>query len=106
MNKQKVARDSKKGQNRYLLTEESNGLSEIEYPNLKTNSCVKSANLENEKKETIQKTRNEIILPIISTNNSIKIEENISNIKDNLNNDEDNKLNEINNMMKKVIEEN
>ena len=121
MNKiQKLARDAMKNQYRYLTqlnnnnnfpqsTEESNRLSEIEYPNLKTNSNINNANsvnFENEKKETNHKNRNDIVFPLISTNNSVKIEETINNIKDDIINDENNRLDEVNNMMKKVIEEN
>jgi len=118
LKKQKLARDAKKNQNKYIsklnisnnlpqFTEESNKYSEIEYPNLNTNSNINNFNnSENEKKEINHKNMNDIVLPVIPNNNSVKIEENINNIKDNLINDEDNNLDEINNMMEKVIEEN
>ena len=111
LKKQKIAKDAMKGLNKYITkidinknnspvhTEESNGLSEIEYPNLKTNSNINN-NFEKEEKnekEIINKERNDIVLPAITNNNSVKIEENIN---------EENRLDEINNMMKKVIEEN
>ena len=109
LKKQKMERDAKKGLNKYIskidtnknnsiqYTEESNGLSEIEFPNLKTNSNINNENLEKEEKEMINKEKNDIVLPAITTNNSIKIEENTLS---------ENRLDEINNMMKKVIEEN
>ena len=112
LKKQKIERDAAKGLNKYIsktdtnnanknnspqYTEESNGLSEIEYPNLKTNSNINNDNLDKEEKEMINKEKNDIVLPAITTNNSVKIEENINS---------GNRLDEINNMMKKVIEEN
>ena len=112
LKKQKMARDAVKGLNKYITkidigninknnslqySKDSNGLSEIEYPNLKTNSNFNNDNLEKEEKEIINKGKNDIILPAIATNNSVKFEEIINN---------ENRLDEINNMMKKVIEEN
>ena len=112
LKKQKMARDAVKGLNKYITkidigninknnslqySKDSNGLSEIEYPNLKTNSNINNDNLDKEEKEMINKEKNDIVLPAITTNNSVKIEENINS---------GNRLDEINNMMKKVIEEN
>ena len=109
LKKQKIERDAAKGLNKYIsktdtnknnslqYSKDSNGLSEIEYPNLKTNSNFNNDNLEKEEKEIINKGKNDIILPAIATNNSVKFEEIINN---------ENRLDEINNMMKKVIEEN
>ena len=59
-----------------------------------------------EKKEKKENKTNDIILPIISTNNSVKIEDNYYSNKDILLSDEKNKLDDINEMMKKVIDEN
>ena len=88
-------------------TEESNAMSEIDYPNIRTNPNINSVSLEKEKKEIISKTRNDIVLPAISTNNSVKIEDNINiNSKDSLVDGEWNKLDDINEEMKKIIEEN
>ena len=121
LKKQKLARDALKSQNKYVskiqvnnnlpqFTEESNAFSEVDYPNIKTNPNMNNnVSIEKEKKEMINKTRNEVILPVISTNNSVKIEENI-----NHNNNEDdilvenewNKLDDINEEMKKIIDEN
>ena len=121
LKKQKLARDALKGQNKYVskiqvnnnlpqFTEESNAFSEVDYPNIKTNPNMNNnVSIEKEKKEIINKTRNEVILPVISTNNSVKIEENI-----NHNNNEDdilvenewNKLDDVNEEMKKIIDEN
>ena len=116
LKKQKINRDALKSQNKYAtklvvsnssfpkLTED--GLSEIEYPNLKTNSNINSLSMEKEKKEIINKNRNDIFLPSISNNNTNKNEENMNIDKDNLVGEEWNKLDEINEQMKKVIEEN
>ena len=117
LKQQKLARDAMKGQNKYIskyannnnlqqLTEDSNGISDLEYPNLNTNSNIISTNMEKEKKENNSKSSNDIVLPVISPNNSVKIEENLNSYKDSLIIDEGNKLDEINDMMKKVIEEN
>ena len=113
MKKQKLERDALKNKSRYLsslmnnnlpaFTEDSNGLSENEYPNLNTNSNITSA--EKEKKENLNKGRNDIILPSITTNNSVKIEENINGSKEIIK-DEGNRLDEVNEMMRKIIEEN
>jgi hypothetical protein len=60
----------------------------------------------NNGKEKKENKTNDIILPIISTNNSVKIEDNYYSNKDILLSDEKNKLDDINEMMKKVIDEN
>ena len=118
LKKQKLARDALMAQNKYLSksiisnnlvqnTEESNAMSEFDYPNIKTNPNINSASIEKEKKEIISKTRNDVVLPAISTNNSVKMEDNINiNSKDSLIEGEWNKLDDINEEMKKIIEEN
>jgi len=86
------------------FTEESHTLSQVEYPNLKTNPNFNN-NIYNEIKDIVSGT-NDVVLPIISNNKSIKIEENNS---DNYNNnklEKENNLDEINELMKKVIDEN
>ena len=86
------------------FTEESHTLSQVEYPNLKTNPNFNN-NIYNEIKDIVSGT-NDVVLPIISNNKSIKIEENNS---DNYNNnklEKKNNLDEINELMKKVIDEN
>ena len=114
LKQQKLSRDAKKLQNSYKtaltnnnnkiqFTEDSNTFSEMEYPNLKTNSNINAINNGKEKQEN--KT-NEIILPVISPNNSVKIEDNYISNKDISLMNEGNKLDEINEMMKKVIDEN
>ena len=118
LKKQKLARDALMAHNKYLSksiisnnlpqnTEESNAMSEIDYPNIRTNPNINSVSIEKEKKEIISKTRNDVVLPAISTNNSVKIEDNINiNSKDSLVEGEWNKLDDINEEMKKIIEEN
>jgi len=86
------------------FTEESHTLSQVEYPNLKTNPNFNN-NIYKEIKDIVSGT-NDVVLPIISNNKSIKIEENNS---DNYNNnklEKENNLDEINELMKKVIDEN
>ena len=108
LKKRKLTRDSKKLQYSYILnnnnklqlTECTNTNSDFEYPNLKTNSHI------NAKKEN-NSNSNEIILPVISTNNSVKIEDYYNSDNDNiLATNKRNKLDEINEMMKKVIDDN
>ena len=84
------------------FTEES--LSQVEYPNLKTSPNYNN-NIYNEIKD-IANGANDVVLPIISNNKSIKLGDNNS---DNYNNDKlekENNLDEINELMKKVIDEN
>ena len=115
MKKQKLEREALKDKNKLIssfmknnnlptFTEESNALSDNEYHSLNTNSNTNI--MEKEKKENLNKGRNDIILPSISTNNSVKIEENINGSKEIIIKDEGNRLDEVNEMMKKIIEEN
>ena len=86
------------------FTEESHILSQVEYPNLNTNPNLNN-NAYKEIKDIASGT-NDVVLPIISTNKSIKLEENNS---DNYKNDKlekEKNLDEINELMKKVIDEN
>ena len=84
------------------MTEESN-LSDVEYPNLNTIQNTPTT-VEKNKKNT---ESNNVTLPKISTNHSVKNEDNNYEYVDNLvDGEEDNKkLEEINDMMKKVIDE-
>jgi hypothetical protein len=83
------------------MTEESN-LSDVEYPNL--NIIQNTLTVEKNKKNI---ESNNVTLPKISTNHSVKNEDNYYEYIDNLvDGEEDNKkLEEINDMMKKVIDE-
>jgi len=84
------------------MTEESN-LSDVEYPNLNTIQNTQTP-VERNKKGI---ESNNVTLPKISTNHSVKNEDNNYEYIDNLaDGEEDNKkLEEINDMMKKVIDE-
>ena len=80
-----------------LLNDESNGVSGIDYPNVNTQPNINFS----DEKEKIDKN-NDIILPVISPNKSLRMED-INN--DNLINDDENKLEKINVMMEKIIDE-
>ena len=84
-----------------LTTEDSNNLSDNRYQNVNTSSNnILNKKNQNKLYENEIKNSNDIILPVINTNNS----ENLDNDKDLVITGEKNKLEEINEMMQKVIE--
>ena len=86
------------------FTEESHLLSQAEYPNINTNPNINN-NIYKEIKDIVNGT-NDVVLPIISSSKSIKIEENNPYNNNNDKIEKENNLDEINKLMKKVIDEN
>ena len=86
------------------FTEESHLLSQDEYPNINTNPNINN-NIYKEIKDIVN-GKNDVVLPIISSSKSIKIEENNPYNNNNDKIEKENNLDEINKLMKKVIDEN
>ena len=118
LNQAKMLKNQKKERNNHLYqkknyfnplnkkfatktTEDSNNLSDINYPNVNISShSVLNKKNKNKSIENYFKNSNDINLPVINMNNS----ENLDNNKDLLISGEKSKLEEINEMMKQVIE--
>ena len=93
--------NNKKNNNYGKNIEDMGGVSDIKYPNLNTspNNLLNKKNNKNNLSEKESKNSNDVILPVISLNNTEDI------INNNKTERENNKLEEINEMMKKVIDD-
>lgn len=93
--------NNKKNNNYGKNIEDMDNISDIKYPNLNTspNNLLNKKNNKNNLSEKESKNSNDVILPVISLNNTEDI------INNNKTERENNKLEEINEMMKKVIDD-
>ena len=93
--------NDKKNNNYGKNIEDMDNISDIKYPNLNTspNNLLNKKNNKNNLSEKESKNSNDVILPVISLNNTEDI------INNNKTERENNKLEEINEMMKKVIDD-
>lgn len=93
--------NNKKNNNYGKNIENMDNISDIKYPNLNTspNNLLNKKNNKNNLSEKESKNSNDVILPVISLNNTEDI------INNNKTERENNKLEEINEMMKKVIDD-
>ena len=93
--------NNKKNNNYGKNIEDMDNISDIKYPNLNTspNNLLNKKNNKNNLSEKESKNSNDVILPVISLNNTEDI------INNNKTEREINKLEEINEMMKKVIDD-
>jgi hypothetical protein len=93
--------NNKKNNNYGKNIEDMDNISDIKYPNLNTspNNLLNKKNNKNNLSEKESKNSNDVILPVISLNNTEDL------INNNKTERENNKLEEINEMMKKVIDD-